>query len=418
MARKRVKVVCSDCSIEYEVSSSHLNYIKRQNSKCRCQSCYKKWRKNSWYQELSKEKRDEISKQRSVIGKAIWINKTDQEMKVVNAKRVSTRVNRTTDQKEDYKKKHQITWGNKSPEEMRAHSNIRRGNTTKFWNSLTDKQREEMSRKMSNAQKIYMESLSPEERYAMRSSRSVLSKEQWARLSGDEYSIIISKMSLGHKKQWANRTHLERRSVAKKISVARKRYWENMTKEEYQERNHKRAEGYNTYMNNLNIIPTETETIFIHQMTLHNICYRWHYYNTLKHPEFDNIFPNNPVTGSKFINPYHEWDFIVHLSNRSILVDVDGSIHFNDSYTTIHPFTGVKYSILDYHKFNDSQRPYQTDGLDAYLIECSDDTLHDNTKVIHIQSGKYQNFKEFLGMIFWDSMCKKDKKLAVKTCLS
>ena len=56
---------------------------------------------------------------------------------------------------------------------------------------------------------------------------------------------------------------------------------------------------------------------------------------------------------------------------------------------------------IDYYKFRDSQRPYQTDGLDAYIIKCYDDNLTDNTPVINIETKESMTFQTFIYIIMW-----------------
>ena len=50
-------------------------------------------------------------------------------------------------------------------------------------------------------------------------------------------------------------------------------------------------------------------------------------------------------------------------------------------------------------EFYDSKRPYQTDGLDAYVVKCYDDNLHLHSTVMNIKTGKEMTLSYFIRFI-------------------
>ena len=68
------------------------------------------------------------------------------------------------------------------------------------------------------------------------------------------------------------------------------------------------------------------------------------------------------------------------------------------NYTTMYP-NGEIINVAEFVAFNDSKRPYQTDGYDAYIVQCYDDKLTDDTPVVKIQTGEKMSFKSFMALI-------------------
>ena len=65
----------------------------------------------------------------------------------------------------------------------------------------------------------------------------------------------------------------------------------------------------------------------------------------------------------------------------------------------IHQYTKIEYEILDYYKFKDSQRFYQTDGLSAYIILCYNDNLTFDTDVYDLTLKSIIKFKDFISIL-------------------
>ena len=135
------------------------------------------------------------------------------------------------------------------------------------------------------------------------------------------------------------------------------------------------------------LIPNKNESSLIEYFNEYGIKFEYQFPSTEVHPDFYTTFPENPITHSKFVNPFHFWDFLVQLNDHYIFVDIDGSVHDSKNKTT-----GIT-------EFNDSKRPYQTDGLDAYAILCYNDHLTFDTEVININTNSKMSFKDFLTML-------------------
>jgi predicted RNA-binding Zn-ribbon protein involved in translation (DUF1610 family) len=140
-----------------------------------------------------------------------------------------------------------------------------------------------------------------------------------------------------------------------------------------------------------------TEIWFANELNKNHINYKWGYSNNIKHPEFNDKFPYNKFRDTIFISPYHAWDFIIYTNKGNILVDIDGGIHNpNDQIEDI--------------KFNDSQRPYQTDGMDAYIIEAYDDFITNENKVLCLKDNEIITVKYLIDEILLMNMSKKEIK--------
>lgn len=132
------------------------------------------------------------------------------------------------------------------------------------------------------------------------------------------------------------------------------------------------------------------------------IKYNMFEYNEVEHPRFHELFPFNPFSkrGNNYgyTSPFHEWDFILLLNGTNIFVDIDGShhnIHILD-YDATDINDEVKINMKDKQIFYDSQRLYQTDGLDAYIVKCYDNKINDTTPVINIKTNQEIILKNFI----------------------
>jgi len=113
------------------------------------------------------------------------------------------------------------------------------------------------------------------------------------------------------------------------------------------------------------------------------------------------LFPNNIITGYNYVSPFHRWDFKILTNKCDIFIDIDGSIHDesqNNYYRTLP--SGNKILMKDLISFYDSQRKYQTDNSPAYIIQCYNDKLTLDDKVINIYNdNNIMSLKEFINII-------------------
>ena len=178
-----------------------------------------------------------------------------------------------------------------------------------------------------------------------------------------------------------------------------------MTPDEYQRWLQNSINGHNDYIKSLGNSPNKNEMEFMNMMNSLYLTYSYLYYNKTIHPDFEKLFPYNPIKKTGLISPYHQWDFIVYGKSSNILIDIDGSIHSgigSDYYVT--DSSGVKFKLKDYIAFNDSKRPYQTDGLDAYIVACYDDNLTPNTPVCQLNSDFITDVETLMNMLLLNTM--------------
>lgn len=420
MEKPRVTVTCIDCGCEYTVSVYHFKNYSHQGKPFRCQPCYKKWRKEEWYKNMDPKKKAEMSAKRSGISKSIWENMDPNKKVDAHKKMAETRKNRTDEEKAATREKTRNTWKSKSPEEMAEHSRIRSINTKAFWDSLSKEEYDNLCAKMSESQRAYFDNLTEEERRIRAKILRESSQDYWNNLPEEEYQLRILEMSENRKSEWNNASPEEIAQRIHAISEGRKRYWEKLSPEEKAEIGKQHSEWWkglsreafqkscyevaieSNANKNTNISDgNRNELVILNELRIRGFDFNTQYYNTIKHNDFDKLFPRHPESNSVLINPYHPWDFVIHTHDGDVLLDVDGSIH------SIGPFIENKI-------FSDSKRPYQTDGLPAYAILAYDDNITSSTPVLNISTGEKMDLKTFLNIISFMDMANEEKREIMK----
>lgn len=242
-----------------------------------------------------------------------------------------------------------------------------------------------------------------------------------------DFSSIISTRAKEYYKNPENRKNLSEKQKAhwnklskdeRKIAMLHLiKYWDNINDEELDKWYKSHLDGMiesdallkgpteNIFCNDLDNIPLLTK----------KVKYKWQYRSQIKHPDFDKLFPFNKVTGGKFVNPYHIWDFIIYSESGNILIDIDGSIH-NTGPGIVKYSNEENIEFSDLIKFNDSQRPYQTDGLEAYIIRSYNNKLEDNTEVLVLKDNSIISYKTLLSIIMISQISKSEIK-ELKKCI-
>lgn len=391
----KIIVKCIICGCDICLSKSSY----RKNKLYKCRKCLAKEAKER-YNNLSseeKQRRAEISKSRM---KTYWSNMSSEDKQ----KRLDVLNN-------GFKNYNQ----NLSDKERNKMSIILSNSQKKRWKSTSDEKKKEITKPMHDAAKVWYNSLSDDDKKKHHEYIQNGNKKWWNSISDEEYKRLSQIRSDSSKKYWNNVSEEDIKIISERQSKIIKQFWNNMTDDDYKKWDAKRAEGFNKYMDGLITSLNKNELSVIDYLKINDLKYKYHWYNITKHPEFDKLFPINPVTGSKFISPYHQWDFIIHTIEKDVLVDIDGSIHDNNKINhMITYFNGKKISLSDLILFNDSQRPYQTDGLDAYIIQCYDDNLTDNTPVINISTNENMAFKSFIALLIFYDMEYKEKIKLIK----
>ena len=351
-----VTVKCARCGTEFTVPTYHWRNYTKAGKNFYCKECYK------------------IN--RSAISKKIWKDMDPDKRADVNNKKAESRKNNSQEKKEAFRTKVKQTWANKSEEEMKVHSEIRRKNTQAFWDSLTEARYKEMCDKMSKAQREHFDSLTDEE------------KEEQIAILHD-----------GWNNWFKNLTEEQREELAKRKGQYTKAWWDSLSVEEYIDILQKQAEGYQRYLESVPKAnqPNENELVFQDHLNRFGFEYQFQSCNDKVHPDFNKLFPLNPITG-KHVSPYHRWDYRVITLESDVLVDIDGSVHDPKNKTT-----GIT-------EFNDSKRPYQTDGLPAYAVLCYDNDIKESTPVKNITTGEVMPFKAFITLLRMMNMTKKEQR--------
>lgn len=281
----------------------------------------------------------------------------------------------------------QIYWDNISPEEKAVR-------VAKMFEGL-DKWKSELSEEESsnviNIFNQWKEKLSDEELLYYKAKQKDGVRNYLLSLTEEERKRRNDNISKKTKERWENYSPEEQHRRNKILRDAFKEYWDNLTPEEYSKWNLKRSIGQGIAYSK----PKETESEFMNILNIHKIEYKFQFYNQIEHPDFKTIFPINPVTGSNKIYPFHKWDFMITTNDGNILVDIDGSIHALKPKTSI-----VKgFDIGAYTRFNDMQRPYQTDGLDAYIILAYKNRLNEDNEVYCITDQTFMTVRELIEII-------------------
>lgn len=297
---------------------------------------------------------------------------------------------------------------NKTPEQRAAFTAKQQENMKRYYESMTaeekaknklnrskgwDKRREEGTADHAlEAMKIgraeWYNSLSDKEKIAYWKIREDGRSKWWNGLTKPEQD---AHMSIAHKaiSTWLQgKTDDELIEHFSNLRLGNQKYWEEMTPEKYREQCIETALSLKEMKDMYpDMIPmkklTDTELEFSNMLKSFKLPYTSQYPSVKIHPDFTKVFSKNPLTGSDRINPSHLWDFLIRTESENVLIDIDGSVHSNS----------------DAIKFNDTKRPYQTDGLRAYIIKCPNDKLSKDNKVINIKNGSEMEVDQLFALL-------------------
>lgn len=330
-----------------------------------CRSCKAK----SWYNNASYE----VKKRHDDALRKYWESKTDDEKKQIS-------------------ELHKNLWKDKSDEEKIRHSKVSSINMTRYWKTISPEEFERRRHISSDILKEFRDNITPEERAHISELISKSSKRYWNNISEDELNKRKIHISEIMKYWWS---HVDEESLSKrnkKLSEKSKLWWKSITEDEYKIWDERRRKGVERHLLNLQVELTHTEMRFFYLLVKNNMNFRCKDYNIYEHPDFKKLFSINPVSKYKTVSPYHAWDFsIIPAYGKKIFIDIDGSIH--DKSTNGFNNGNI---VAQYVEFNDSKRPYQTDGLEAYAVLCYNDEIFDNTPVINITTNETVKFVDFV----------------------
>lgn len=278
--------------------------------------------------------------------------------------------------------------------------------------SLSAEEKERISQSKSISLKKYWDDIDPKEK----EDRSISIKNHLANLSQEEMDKRMQAIHDGHMKFRKNMTIAD-----KKLFYGNMKRLESLSRGDQLKWLQSQTQG----ISKSESLRGVSEGNFINDIKLMGLMagihYDWGYASSIVHQDFDKLFPNNPHTKSNVVNPYHAWDFIIYGTAKNILIDIDGSIHNVAEFDIVRNLKSKKsqagtYRLSSHIQFNDSQRPYQTDGMDAYIIECYNDKLADDTRVLNLQTGDYMTYKKFKNYIQFIILSDKEIKKIMKDC--
>jgi len=364
--REKVTVICSVCGTDVKILCNTLK-TKDKNIPWRCRRCNDDYR-NAIYQSKPQEEKDIFVNKQANRTKQYWANLNDEDKKADSDRRKSVWDKRLKEG--DYRIIEAMVDGR-----------------AKWYDNLT------------NEQKEYYYQL-----------RNIGRDKWWNTLSEEEKLTHMQHPHEGFKVWYSNLSGEEQLEFMKPVCEGCQKFWNSLTPEGYQEWCVKHSIGYNKYLHQPKTYPNKNELQLTNMLDLNGIAFELQYHSVVKHPDFDSLFPLNIVTGSKLVDPTHSWDLKINLHDKNILIDVDGSIH------TIPPnkFITDGIDVGAYVKFNDSKRPYQTDGYDAYIVLCYDDNLTGDTPVISFQTWEIMTVKQLIELLNFMNLSKKKKRKIMK----
>ena len=427
---QKVTVTCQDCGCQFEISRSrHYKIMASDNPTFRCKPCYKYWRKNVWYNELPEEKRNELSSKRSELSKGVWANMSEEKKEETNQKKSATRIDYTDEWKADVRERVQNTWQNKTAEEKAIHSEIRRRNTQAFWDNLDEMGLEEMRAKMAEAQKVYNESLTEEEKAARAARIAEANHNFWESLSDEERALVLQIRSEAQKKQWSEKSDESRNYIISRLVQGRidwwnslseeekiqyglqhkEEFWDKMSEEEFKEWTRKASTGLKKADRN------RLEVEFANILNVNHLPFDEQWSSEIEDPNFSTLFPHNTSTGSNKVSPFHCWDFKINCKSDPVLVDIDGSIHDPNKAKSSIVKGNTVTTLREYIDFNDSKRPYQTDGMDAYVVQAYDNVIDNLIDVKNIKTGEIMTLQKFITILNFANLDEEERREIVRS---
>lgn len=223
-------------------------------------------------------------------------------------------------------------------------------------------------------------------------------RERWYSQPEEVRNRVLKALNDARIEFYKNLSKEEEKELHRKQGKSMKKYWDDLPENEYFERIRKFKESIRMHLNLLDVYPNGNESEFINYLDMFKIPYEWLWTNEYEYDKFYEIFPKeHPFKPGGKVTWFHTWDFIIHVKTGDILVDIDGSIHDpSKNRNKVTDSQGNKYILGDYIDFKDSQRVFQTDGLDAFIVQVFDDKLTKDTPVINVYTEKSMTLIDFL----------------------
>ena len=403
MSTVYVNLNCEKCGELYSIRRDSYYHRKSKGRPNLCDKCRKIKHQedmSEWHKNLTTEEKQRRYDNFSVKWKENWQTKSQEEKdKLLNhlqEGRDNYYANLTDEERErENERRRMVTrnmWSECSPEEKERRIKLLHEGKRRYYESLSDEEKQVVIQKLCNGFKVWRENMSREERIKESEERRAI----WLAMSEEEKKKALDMLHNSWQRWYSNLNEEDKRKKIEKF----KDFWNDMTIEKFEQWAWNQAEGNSNFYKSMNIPLNSNDALFADDLDRLNIKYEWQYHNQTVYPGFYELFPENIGINGMRVSPYHSWDFLVKTKQKDILVDVDGSIHNMRKGLSL---AKGGYDVGAKIQFNDSQRPYQTDGLDAYVIKAIHDKIKDDTKVIRLIPGSknvnYMTYKEFLNIL-------------------
>lgn len=243
-------------------------------------------------------------------------------------------------------------------------------------------------------------------------AQSERARKKWFAQPVEEQDRILAALKEGKEKFEAALTPERKQAILEKQRISMLEHYQNMSEEDHMDR----AVNMQKWMS-AGRKPNDLENEFINLLKVKGIrCnIEFNYVNDIEHPEFKKKFPSNPFFPDRPVTPFHAWDFRLNLLEESIYIDIDGKMHDASTTKSLNPdMKDIPHTIGDQVDFYDAQRPYQTDGLKAYIVQAHNGKLLDDTPVLALHNGETMTLKALIAYLWFASMSRDEQKEMLK----
>ena len=371
-----VEKICSDCGAKFTIGkykSLRKGYIPRCKA---CRNLQISKRKTEYWKNLTDEERELDRKNKSIRSKESLSKMSPEKKKEMMEHRAHTIKTRSDERRKEISANMRKRFERMTDEEREVY----RKRCREIWKrpGYIDKKIRRLKERYKNMTK--------EEWEHIRKINQERSQKRWDSYNEEEREYHKELLRKNYNK-WAEEVGASRVSEINR-EINRNR-WNNISVKDFHEQCLHRAVEMNRTYDFITV--NKAEEMFLELISSLALDFKFQYSNIQKHPYFDKLFNVNPTTNSRFINPYHAWDFAIFKDVKTILVDIDGSIHFMPERTFMARGIDVGENI----KFNDSQRKYQMDYDEGYIVKCPLNIIFPHSEVESLKDGRVFPFDEW-----------------------
>nr|DAO99784.1 MAG TPA: Protein of unknown function (DUF3106) [Caudoviricetes sp.] len=376
-------MLCERCGSEIILRARTLHERKRDGLPNLCKSCIRSDAASKrWASTTSEERKDAMKHIHQKRDE--YFSNMDDAARMTHCNKIKKSLENMSEGEKKRSRSDKMSvamktwWANLTDDEYKEACEARK----RGWQNMSEERRQQWMESVAKAMnsdsykkrnREIMKALHERQKLLAKQCREERERKE-KRLKPLRRSMHINKLRIRKKEWWDKDSDKKKKEQSERM----KKWWSSLSKEEIDAWNKKRLMHQPAPRTSGN----ELEETFINYMKsfVFDLSVERQYKNKIEHEDFSTIFKPEDIGVSR-ISPYHRWDFkITFPSEDSILIDVDGPIHNETGAFMVNGMDVVKYI-----KFNDSQRPYQTDGLDAYVVQAYDGNINDNCKVLSLK---------------------------------